>query len=46
MERFASGELPVTDELAATLIALPMGTELDSEQVEAVVAACAARVRS
>jgi dTDP-3-amino-3,4,6-trideoxy-alpha-D-glucose transaminase len=46
MERFARDELPVTDELAATLIALPMGTELDSAQVEAVVAACAARVRS
>jgi dTDP-4-amino-4,6-dideoxygalactose transaminase len=36
----------VTDELAATLIALPMGTELDAAQVDAVVAACAARVRS
>jgi dTDP-4-amino-4,6-dideoxygalactose transaminase len=46
MERFARDELPVTDELAATLIALPMGTELDSAQVDAVVAACAGRVRS
>jgi dTDP-3-amino-3,4,6-trideoxy-alpha-D-glucose transaminase len=46
MERFARDELPVTDELAATLVALPMGTELDSAQVEAVVAACAARIRS
>jgi dTDP-4-amino-4,6-dideoxygalactose transaminase len=46
MERFARAELPVTDEVAATLLALPMGTELDSAQVEAVVAACAGRVRS
>jgi dTDP-3-amino-3,4,6-trideoxy-alpha-D-glucose transaminase len=46
MEPFARDELPVTNELAATLIALPMGTELDSAQVEAVVAACAGRVRS
>jgi dTDP-3-amino-3,4,6-trideoxy-alpha-D-glucose transaminase len=46
MERFARDELPVTNELAATLIALPMGTELDSAQVDAVVAACAGRVRS
>jgi dTDP-3-amino-3,4,6-trideoxy-alpha-D-glucose transaminase len=46
MERFARAELPLTDELAATLVALPMGTELDSAQVEAVVGACAGRVRS
>jgi dTDP-3-amino-3,4,6-trideoxy-alpha-D-glucose transaminase len=46
MERFARAELPVTDEVAATLLALPMGTELDPAQVEAVVASCAARVRS
>jgi dTDP-3-amino-3,4,6-trideoxy-alpha-D-glucose transaminase len=46
MERFASAELPVTDEIAATLLALPMGTELGSAQVEAVAAACAGRVRS
>ncbi len=37
-------ELPVTDELAATILALPMGPELDERQVEAVVAACADRV--
>ena len=46
MERFARGELPVTDELAATLLALPMGPELGSGQVETVVGACATRVRS
>ena len=46
MVRFARDELPVTDELAATLLALPMGPELDAGQVEAVVAACAGRVRS
>jgi dTDP-3-amino-3,4,6-trideoxy-alpha-D-glucose transaminase len=46
MERYARDELPVTDELAATLLALPMGTELGSAEVEAVVAACAGRVRS
>jgi dTDP-3-amino-3,4,6-trideoxy-alpha-D-glucose transaminase len=46
MERFARDELPVTDELAATLLALPMGTELGNAEVEAVAAACDARVRS
>jgi dTDP-3-amino-3,4,6-trideoxy-alpha-D-glucose transaminase len=46
MEPFARGDLPVTDELAATLLALPMGPELGIEQVEAVVAACAQRVPS
>jgi dTDP-3-amino-3,4,6-trideoxy-alpha-D-glucose transaminase len=46
MERFASAELPVTDELAATILALPMGPELSPEQVEAVVAACAERARA
>jgi dTDP-3-amino-3,4,6-trideoxy-alpha-D-glucose transaminase len=47
MERFAArAELPVTDELAATLLALPMGPELRPEQVEAVVAACAERARA
>ena len=35
--------LPVTDELAATNLALPMGPELSDEQVEAVVAACGGR---
>ncbi len=46
MASFAAGgpELPVTDELAATTLALPMGTELGDEQVEAVVAACGGRV--
>jgi dTDP-3-amino-3,4,6-trideoxy-alpha-D-glucose transaminase len=46
MERFAGAELPVTDELAATLLALPMGPGLEAAQVDAVVAACTARVRS
>ena len=46
MERFAGAALPVTDELAARLLALPMGTELEPAQVDAVVAACAGRVRS
>jgi dTDP-3-amino-3,4,6-trideoxy-alpha-D-glucose transaminase len=45
-ERFARAALPVTDELAARLLALPMGTELESAQIDAVVAACAGRVRS
>ena len=46
MERYASAELPVTDELAATILALPMGPELRGDQVEAVVAACAERARA
>jgi dTDP-3-amino-3,4,6-trideoxy-alpha-D-glucose transaminase len=48
MERFAHAAtaLPVTDELAATILALPMGPELSEEQVDAVVAACTARVRT
>jgi dTDP-3-amino-3,4,6-trideoxy-alpha-D-glucose transaminase len=46
MERFLRAELPVTDELARTLLALPMGTALRAEQVEAVVAACAARAHA
>ena len=33
--------LPVTDELSATTLALPMGPELSDDQVEAVVSACA-----
>jgi len=34
-------ELPVTDELARTHLALPMGPELERDQVREVVAACA-----
>jgi dTDP-4-amino-4,6-dideoxygalactose transaminase len=44
MREFASADLPVTDELAATNVALPMGPELTGEQVEAVVDACRPRV--
>ena len=40
---FAGAELPVTDELARTILALPMGPELDAEQAAAVVEACGAR---
>ena len=40
MKRFAGGPLPVTDELALTNLALPMGPRLTPEQVETVVAAC------
>ena len=43
MAEFRGGELPVTEELAATNLALPMGPELTSDQVEAVVAAAGAR---
>jgi dTDP-3-amino-3,4,6-trideoxy-alpha-D-glucose transaminase len=46
MERFPSAELSVTDELAASILALPMGPELRGEQIEAVVAACAERARA
>ena len=38
-----SAELPATDELARTILALPMGPELSDEQVAAVVEACGAR---
>jgi dTDP-3-amino-3,4,6-trideoxy-alpha-D-glucose transaminase len=42
MERFAKGaELPVTDELARTNLALPMGPDLTEEQVTEVIEACA-----
>jgi hypothetical protein len=34
-------ELPGTMEIARTHLALPMGTQLERPQVEAVVAACA-----
>jgi dTDP-3-amino-3,4,6-trideoxy-alpha-D-glucose transaminase len=46
MERFSGAELPVTEELAASLLALPMGPELEPAHVDAVAAACAACVRS
>ena len=38
----AGAELPVTDEVARTHLALPMGPQLSDEQVREVVAACAA----
>ncbi len=42
MERFGAGaDLPATEELAATNLALPMGTGLDPEAVGEVVEACA-----
>jgi dTDP-4-amino-4,6-dideoxygalactose transaminase len=44
MREFAGVELPVTDELAATNVALPMGPELTAEQAAAVVEACRQRV--
>ncbi len=40
-ERFATTELPGTDEAARTGIALPMGTELSEDQIREVVEACA-----
>jgi dTDP-4-amino-4,6-dideoxygalactose transaminase len=40
-ERFATAELPGTEEAARTGIALPMGTELSEEAVREVVEACA-----
>ncbi len=43
MRPFATAELPATDELARTMLALPMGPELTDEQVAAVVEACGAR---
>ena len=43
MAAFGGVELPVTEEVAATNLALPMGPELTPGQVEAVVAAAAAR---
>ena len=43
MRPFATAELPATDELARTMLALPMGPELSDEQVAAVVEACGAR---
>ena len=44
MTRFAGEELPVTDEIARTSLALPIGPELTQEQVTAVVDACAGAV--
>lgn len=41
MAPYAHGALPVTEELARINLALPMGPELSSEQVDAVAAACA-----
>jgi dTDP-3-amino-3,4,6-trideoxy-alpha-D-glucose transaminase len=46
MEHFVRAELPVTDALAASLLALPMGPELTEQQVEAVAAACVSRARA
>ena len=43
MTRFAGEELPVTDEIARTSLALPIGPELTQEQVTAVVDACCRR---
>jgi dTDP-4-amino-4,6-dideoxygalactose transaminase len=44
MAAYADSELPVTDEVAARNLALPMGTNLTAEQVAAVVDACGERV--
>jgi dTDP-4-amino-4,6-dideoxygalactose transaminase len=44
MREFAGAELPVTDELAAANVALPMGPELTAAQAAAVVEACRQRV--
>jgi dTDP-4-amino-4,6-dideoxygalactose transaminase len=41
--RTYAAELPVTDALARTILALPMGTELSEAAVAAVVEACGAR---
>jgi dTDP-4-amino-4,6-dideoxygalactose transaminase len=43
MAAFGGAALPATEEIAATNLALPMGPELTAEQIEAVVAAAAAR---
>jgi dTDP-3-amino-3,4,6-trideoxy-alpha-D-glucose transaminase len=43
MAAYRGADLPVTDEIAAGNLALPMGPELTGEQVEAVVAAAGAR---
>jgi dTDP-3-amino-3,4,6-trideoxy-alpha-D-glucose transaminase len=44
MARYAGSDLPVTDELAVTNLALPMGPELTADQAAAVVDACRQRV--
>ena len=44
MTRFAGAELPVTEQLAQSNVALPMGPELTAEQAAAVVEACRVRV--
>jgi dTDP-4-amino-4,6-dideoxygalactose transaminase len=44
MREFAGAGLPVTDELAAANVALPMGPELTAAPAEAVVEACRQRV--
>jgi dTDP-3-amino-3,4,6-trideoxy-alpha-D-glucose transaminase len=44
MRPYVDRELPATDELARTILALPMGPELSAEQAAAVVAACGERV--
>ena len=41
MARYSSGELPATDELARTNLALPMSPGLERSQIEEVVAAVA-----
>ena len=41
MTAHAGAELPVTDRVAAELLALPMGPELSAEACDAVAAACA-----
>jgi dTDP-3-amino-3,4,6-trideoxy-alpha-D-glucose transaminase len=44
MTEYRGPELPATDELARTTLALPMGPELNDRQVAAVVDACRDRV--
>jgi dTDP-4-amino-4,6-dideoxygalactose transaminase len=43
MRAYADAELPGTEELARTNLALPMGPELSTDQVAAVVEACGER---
>jgi dTDP-3-amino-3,4,6-trideoxy-alpha-D-glucose transaminase len=40
MARYAGAQLPVTAEIARTNLALPMGTDLTTDQVASVVGAC------
>lgn len=44
MARFASAELPVTDRVASSNVALPMGPELTQEHVSTVATACRKQV--